>query len=96
MKISQVRVDVAHMDMPMMTYEWYKTMHGPHLPGGPVIPGAQFSVGGKRIDAHRLCKGKKLPHQCPYSMKQFLDANMKKVCGSHTPCKCHAFKSVST
>lgn len=58
------------MDMPMMTYEWYKTMHAPHLPGGIVIPGVQFSVGGKKIDAHRKC--------CPYSMKQFLDANFKK------------------
>mmetsp|Transcript_48980 Transcript_48980/g.153835 ORF Transcript_48980/g.153835 Transcript_48980/m.153835 type:complete len:267 (-) Transcript_48980:3148-3948(-) len=58
--------------MPMMTYEWFKTMHGPHFPHPPwappmKFPGVQFAVGGTPLKEHRKC--------CPYSMKQFLDAN---------------------
>ena len=71
-RCEKYRLDVAHLDMPMMTYEWFKTMHGPHFPHPPegkevVLPGIQFAVGGKKLLEHRRC--------CPYSMKQFLDAN---------------------
>ena len=52
------RLDIAHLDMPMMTYEWFASMHGPHFPyprgGSPIVfPGVQFAVGGKRLVEHR-------------------------------------------
>ena len=53
-RCEKYRLDVAHLDMPMMTYEWFATMHGPHFPHPPegkplVFPGVQFAVGGKRL-----------------------------------------------
>jgi len=68
-RCERIRLDVAHLDMPMMTYEWFKTMHGPHFPTKITFPGVQFSVGGRKLDSHLKC--------CPYSMKAFLDANMQ-------------------
>ena len=47
-RCEKYRLDIAHLDMPMMTYEWFKTKHGPHFPYPPegkplVFPGVQFA-----------------------------------------------------